>query len=46
VRSVKTIIVIEGKFDVKEETGNKRIELRKLERKKIIDSAPALAYVV
>ena len=42
---MRTIIVIEGKLGVKEETENKRIESRKrAENKKIIDSA--IAYLV
>ena len=47
VRSVKTIIVIDGKLPEKEEAEIKRVYARKrTEKPKIIDSAPALAYVV
>jgi hypothetical protein len=42
---MKTIIVIEGKLR-EEGTENRRISRKLPERKKIIDSAPALAYVV
>jgi uncharacterized protein (DUF1778 family) len=42
---MRTTIIIEGKLGVKEETENKRIELRKgAEKQKIIDSA--IAYLV
>lgn len=46
VRSVKTIIVIEGKLAEKEETESASALRKRAEDKKIIDSAPALAYVI